>query len=217
MAAMTSLTNVGEHEGLSAEALGQCLDLINGQVAILGPDDACLYGNRAWAEARGLNPAACAGAEPSTYLDGARLVEFEALLKRVRDTGKSIEFEDVSDGRGLRTLVRAVGDGRLLFIANPVAYSSEDGPQVEAESVNISHGSWGRLAPLTRREREIMVLLAKGLTIKEAAKQLDRSQKTIEGHRDSIYRKLGTSSRAELAIVSIRAGLMPAETDDESI
>jgi DNA-binding NarL/FixJ family response regulator len=63
---------------------------------------------------------------------------------------------------------------------------------------------------LSKREREVFGLLASGMTIKQVAESLGRSEKTIEGHRDSIYRKLNVGNRAEIAILAMEAGLMPA-------
>jgi two-component system response regulator NreC len=51
---------------------------------------------------------------------------------------------------------------------------------------------------LTRREQEILRLLALGHTNGEIADQLFLSQRTIETHRASIQRKLDLSTRAEL-------------------
>jgi DNA-binding SARP family transcriptional activator/DNA-binding CsgD family transcriptional regulator len=51
---------------------------------------------------------------------------------------------------------------------------------------------------LTRREREVRELAAKGLAAKEIAEQLVISERTVETHLANIYRKLGVRSRVEL-------------------
>lgn len=53
--------------------------------------------------------------------------------------------------------------------------------------------------PLTRREREIATLAARGLSNKEIADRLTVSVRTVEGHLYRINAKLGTTTRAELA------------------
>lgn len=60
---------------------------------------------------------------------------------------------------------------------------------------------------LTEREREVLTLLAEGMTIPEIAKQLFRSQKTIQTHRLSIGRKLGARNRVELTRIALQAGV----------
>ena len=52
---------------------------------------------------------------------------------------------------------------------------------------------------LTRREREVADLVADGLTNPEIAGRLFVSQKTVETHMTNILRKLGVSSRREIA------------------
>ena len=54
-----------------------------------------------------------------------------------------------------------------------------------------------RLAVLSRREREVAALLARGLANKEIAWQLALQEVTIKVHTTSIYRKLGVRNRAQ--------------------
>ncbi|MEV0399271.1 LuxR C-terminal-related transcriptional regulator [Actinoallomurus sp. NPDC050550] len=57
----------------------------------------------------------------------------------------------------------------------------------------------GIAAVLTRREREIADLVAEGLSNKEIAAALVISQRTAEGHVEHILRKLGFTSRSQIA------------------
>jgi DNA-binding NarL/FixJ family response regulator len=61
---------------------------------------------------------------------------------------------------------------------------------------------------LTRREREILQLLAEGHTNKAVAKLLGISVKTAETHRARVMRKLGIKSLAELVRYAIRNGFV---------
>jgi non-specific serine/threonine protein kinase len=54
-------------------------------------------------------------------------------------------------------------------------------------------------APLTAREREVAVLIARGLSNKDIAGNLVISQRTAEGHVEHILAKLGFSSRVQIA------------------
>jgi len=64
---------------------------------------------------------------------------------------------------------------------------------------------------LTAREREVLQLLAEGMTMKEIAYQLDLGVKTVETHRQQIMEKLDTHSIAELTKYAIREGLTSLE------
>jgi DNA-binding NarL/FixJ family response regulator len=55
------------------------------------------------------------------------------------------------------------------------------------------------VVPLSQREREIALLAAKGLSSKDMADRLYLSVRTVNNHLQSIYSKLGVSSRADLA------------------
>lgn len=61
---------------------------------------------------------------------------------------------------------------------------------------------------LTPRERETLVLIAKGLPLQEVALQLNVTRNTAAGYVKLIYRKLKVSSRAEAALEAARLGLV---------
>ncbi len=60
---------------------------------------------------------------------------------------------------------------------------------------------------LTSREREVLSLLADGLTQDSIARQLVISPKTVATHIQRILSKLGVHSRAEAISYAYRAGL----------
>jgi len=64
------------------------------------------------------------------------------------------------------------------------------------------------LEPLTRREREVLQMLASGLANKEIAARLAISDHTVKFHVASILGKLGASTRTEAVSVGIRRGLV---------
>ncbi|MGH2935285.1 MAG: response regulator transcription factor [Gaiellaceae bacterium] len=57
---------------------------------------------------------------------------------------------------------------------------------------------------LTKREREVLDLLAEGLTNKELAERLFLTRKTVEHHVHNVLVKLGLRSRAEAAAYAVR-------------
>jgi DNA-binding CsgD family transcriptional regulator len=57
------------------------------------------------------------------------------------------------------------------------------------------------LPRLTRREREVAALVARGLTNRQIAQRLHVSIRTVNAHLGHVYAKLGTSDRAQLAVL----------------
>ncbi|MFB1479078.1 response regulator [Corallococcus sp. RDP092CA] len=64
------------------------------------------------------------------------------------------------------------------------------------------------LKPLSDREREILQLIAKGVSNSEAARLLSLSKATIRTHLEHIYRKLEVTNRVEAVTEGIRKGLI---------
>ncbi|HEX3581067.1 MAG TPA: response regulator transcription factor [Thermoanaerobaculia bacterium] len=69
------------------------------------------------------------------------------------------------------------------------------------------------LAGLTPRQREILKLIARGLTNRQIAAALGVHIKTVETHRTDLMRRLGIHNVAGLVRYAIRHGLLP--TNDE--
>jgi DNA-binding NarL/FixJ family response regulator len=65
-------------------------------------------------------------------------------------------------------------------------------------------------ANLTPREREVLVLIAKGFHVKRVAQLLDITPNTCSGYVKIIYRKLDISSRAEATLEATRLGYISA-------
>ncbi len=62
--------------------------------------------------------------------------------------------------------------------------------------------------PLTPREREVLRLLALGLSNDEIAEKLFITKRTVQNHVSNIYGKLGLDSRAEAVLYAIRHGVV---------
>ena len=64
---------------------------------------------------------------------------------------------------------------------------------------------WSRL---TAREREVLQLVAEGLTTRKIAERLNIDAKTVETHRTNMMRKLGVRDVVSLVKFAIRNGLV---------
>lgn len=69
----------------------------------------------------------------------------------------------------------------------------------------------GGAGSLTPREREVLRLVAEGLSSNEIAKQLELSVKTVESHRSRIMTKLDVTNAAGLVREAIRLGIITAD------
>lgn len=65
-----------------------------------------------------------------------------------------------------------------------------------------------RLENLTKREIEVLKLLAIGLYNKEVAEQLDISERTVKNHVSNIFKKLDVTDRTQAAVFAIRNNLV---------
>ncbi len=98
--------------------------------------------------------------------------------------------------------IRAV-HAKGAFIQEEVLHAVVDGiapPPVETESAPV----------LTEREREVIRLIAEGLTGREIAERLCISAKTVVTHRQNIMEKIGAHNTAELIRYAIREGIVSA-------
>jgi two-component system nitrate/nitrite response regulator NarL len=60
----------------------------------------------------------------------------------------------------------------------------------------------GQTDPLTTRERQVVRVIAEGLTNKEIARRLRLAEGTVKVHLHRIYRKLGIANRTALAVLA---------------
>jgi DNA-binding NarL/FixJ family response regulator len=63
-------------------------------------------------------------------------------------------------------------------------------------------------AEITGREREVLTLLAGGMSNKQIARRLGISEKTVKGHLTSIFQRIGVADRTQAALWAERHGLL---------
>jgi DNA-binding NarL/FixJ family response regulator len=62
---------------------------------------------------------------------------------------------------------------------------------------------------LSKREKDVLELVAKGLSNKEVATKLQLAENTVKTHVSSILTKLGVQSRTQAILHAVRLGLIP--------
>jgi DNA-binding NarL/FixJ family response regulator len=83
--------------------------------------------------------------------------------------------------------------------------------QERLKAEQLVHTDWGPLAVLTRRELEVLRLIAFGHENDEIAARIHRTKRAVEWHIKHLYDNLGCSHRAELFRFGIEAGLVSIE------
>lgn len=96
----------------------------------------------------------------------------------------------------------------LEMVASRLALMVEHARFVERDHPTVRRSGDGPAAQLTDREREILSLVASGMTSRQVADQLVVSIRTVEWHRARLQTKLGVAGRAELTRIAREAGLL---------
>jgi DNA-binding NarL/FixJ family response regulator len=133
--------------------------------------------------------------------------EEENLTAALRAGARAYVLKGVS-GRELITILRGVAAGEV-YITPALAAS------LLLEMSGAGRGAATPTDPLdelTDREREILELVAQGLSNKEIAQRLYLTEKTIKHHMTNILQKLQVRNRVEAAMLAQRSNLRPPPT-----
>lgn len=111
--------------------------------------------------------------------------------------------------------VRAIKAGAVDFLTKPVTASalieSVQAALVESERLSqqseASQTAAMRIASLTEREREVMLLAVDGLPNKEIARRLGISHRTVEIHKARVMTKTGADTVLDLARIAEASGV----------
>ena len=122
------------------------------------------------------------------------------LSKALRAGVRAVLPRDIAPEQ-LRAALEAAAAGLVVIHPSELdtVLSATVGPSVPLDEL---------LESLTRREREVLQMLAAGLANKEIAARLAISDHTVKFHVASILGKLGASTRTEAVSAGIRRGLV---------
>ncbi len=133
-------------------------------------------------------------------MDGLQLQEVLA------QTSTRLAVVFVTGNAGIADSVRAMKAGAVDFLTKPfedtqllgaveVAFQKSRKMHEEAEEIERC---WRLYDSLTPRERQVCVLVSRGLLNKQVGGELGIQEKTIKLHRSNVMRKLGVTSLADL-------------------
>jgi len=143
-----------------------------------------------------------------------------AGTRRIRAEFPEVKVIVLSDQLGCRTAVDTLGAGASAFLTGQSGFEEllqavgsaiEARPSagfVEPPDAGSAEPPRQQPKPLTVREVEVLRLLASGKRVKEIARDLCISAKTVESHRQNMMDKLEIHSAIELARYALREGLV---------
>jgi FixJ family two-component response regulator len=140
------------------------------------------------------------------------------LQKRVAVDRTDMPIIFISGYGDVPMTVQAMKAGAVEFLTKPFG----DDVLVTAirHAIELSHAALRReagiralqdcYASLSRRERQVMVLVVSGLLNKQVGGELGISEITVKAHRGKVMRKMKAGSLAELVNIAARLRLAPA-------
>lgn len=78
-----------------------------------------------------------------------------------------------------------------------------DNPQSSVIGTEVKQLTARKQTPLTTQDSRILTLIAQGYHVKEIAKKLSYSERTIKYHLTEIYQKLGAANRAQAVAIAV--------------
>jgi pSer/pThr/pTyr-binding forkhead associated (FHA) protein len=107
------------------------------------------------------------------------------------------------NGHGIGQHPLRDGD-RITFGNTTVVYMASD----DENATEVGSGMRGKIPELSPRERQVITLIAQGLTDREIAERLFISVSTVRSHLDRIADKTGFRRRAELTRLALELGVV---------
>jgi DNA-binding NarL/FixJ family response regulator len=141
-----------------------------------------------------------------------------ALAKLTRLEAKVLVLTTYETDRDVLPAIKAGATGYLLkdatrqelFRAVTAAARGESviSPSVATRLLGQVRGAGDAVEPLTRRELEVLRLVAQGTTNREAARRLCISEASVKTHLLHVYAKLGVNDRAAAVATAYERGLL---------
>lgn len=125
--------------------------------------------------------------------------EVEYLLKAV-DIGVNGYLLKDSESTELKKAILAVVSGEDYI--QPSLIPVLNSKMIDRNKDNV------KIESLTRREMDVLKLLAVGMYNKEVAEQLDISERTVKNHVSNIFKKINVTDRTQAAVFAIRNNLI---------
>ena len=127
----------------------------------------------------------------------------ENVLRALRAGAGGFLLKDTPPN-DLLAAIRVIADGEALLSPRVTRRLVAEFAKRPAVAVEATH----RLDSVTEREREVLLLVARGLSNTEIAAELHLSIATAKSHVGRLLTKLGARDRVQLVIAAYEAGLV---------
>lgn len=125
--------------------------------------------------------------------------EIEYLMKAV-DIGVNGYVLKDSESAELKKAIFTVADGETYIQPSLI-------PALNAKMIETNKDA-EKIKSLTKRELDVLKLLAVGMFNKEVGKRLEISERTVKNHVSNIFKKLEVTDRTQAAVFAIRNNLV---------
>ena len=125
--------------------------------------------------------------------------ETEYLMK-AGDIGVNGYVLKDSESAELKKAIFTVADGETYIQPSLI-------PALNAKMIETNKDA-EKIKSLTKRELDVLKLLAVGMFNKEVGKRLEISERTVKNHVSNIFKKLGVTDRTQAAVFAIRNNLV---------
>ena len=125
--------------------------------------------------------------------------EVEYLMKAV-DIGVSGYILKDSESSELKKAIFAIANGETYIQPNLI-------PVLNSKMIEKNRDE-GKIDSLTKRELEVLKLLAVGMYNKEVAEKLNISERTVKNHVSNIFKKLEVTDRTQAAVFAIKNNMI---------
>ncbi len=143
---------------------------------------------------------------PATRLLALTMHSEPALVRAVMDAGGAGYVVKDALGDDLVEAIRTVHRGGH-FIDTPLT-RGEASPAIQLPSRGETDSAGPSMDALSKRERQVIELLAKGFTASQIGEQLGVSAKTAGTYRSRLADKLGIKSRPDIVRYALEVGLL---------
>ncbi|MER6581617.1 response regulator transcription factor [Nonomuraea sp. NPDC001023] len=135
----------------------------------------------------------------------------EYVYRALRAGASGFLLKDTGPGDLLEAL-RIVGEGQALLAPSVTTRLIAEFARREPAAIpaGLGAGLAAGLAQVSGREREVLVLVARGLTNPQIAERLGIGQATVKTHVRSLLAKLAAHDRAQLVIAAYEGGVVTA-------
>ena len=165
--------------------------------------------------------AVCSAERPDVVLMDLEMPELDGIeaTRRIKEERPDVAVVILTSFSDRERILRALDAGAAGYLLKDAesdelarsirAAARGDAPldPKAARELLTARAPGSPLRSLSPREREVLVMVAKGLPNKVIARRLSISEKTVKTHLTSVFRQIGVTDRTQAALWAQRHGL----------